>query len=284
MNCAICSGSRRIRFSKRSGSIRYSTLGSAASALPERAWLPTNSASSPKYSSGPISLSGRSPANSSRMRPDSITNMLRPNSPRRNTARPASSSMRWPALANNSRSRCDSWRGKRPIDGTSSAGLESPAIRCDCTLDTTTPFHARRDHTAAVGTAQAVIHRLDSACTRRATGGEPGKSCAVLRTAAGGIQRRADWTVETGLRNENRGNRRAQGGPRGGPNSNAAMLAPEGPVERTQRGEVGILVVGRMEQRAQPDHLARVVEVRSEEHTSELQSPVHLVCRLLLEK
>src|SRR5690348_17781342 len=27
-----------------------------------------------------------------------------------------------------------------------------------------------------------------------------------------------------------------------------------------------------------------VVPVRSEEHTSELQSPVHLVCRLLLEK
>src|SRR5690348_18139811 len=27
-----------------------------------------------------------------------------------------------------------------------------------------------------------------------------------------------------------------------------------------------------------------LVEVRSEEHTSELQSPVHLVCRLLLEK
>src|SRR5438876_3768331 len=27
-----------------------------------------------------------------------------------------------------------------------------------------------------------------------------------------------------------------------------------------------------------------VVEKRSEEHTSELQSPVHLVCRLLLEK
>src|SRR5690348_18117182 len=31
-----------------------------------------------------------------------------------------------------------------------------------------------------------------------------------------------------------------------------------------------------------PDLLARVP--RSEEHTSELQSPVHLVCRLLLEK
>src|SRR5690348_17608595 len=28
----------------------------------------------------------------------------------------------------------------------------------------------------------------------------------------------------------------------------------------------------------------RVVAIRSEEHTSELQSPVHLVCRLLLEK
>src|SRR4051794_41687882 len=27
-----------------------------------------------------------------------------------------------------------------------------------------------------------------------------------------------------------------------------------------------------------------VLEARSEEHTSELQSPVHLVCRLLLEK
>src|SRR6266487_6633896 len=30
--------------------------------------------------------------------------------------------------------------------------------------------------------------------------------------------------------------------------------------------------------------LSRVVLPRSEEHTSELQSPVHLVCRLLLEK
>src|SRR5690348_18031031 len=29
---------------------------------------------------------------------------------------------------------------------------------------------------------------------------------------------------------------------------------------------------------------ARALDVRSEEHTSELQSPVHLVCRLLLEK
>src|SRR5690348_17517345 len=30
--------------------------------------------------------------------------------------------------------------------------------------------------------------------------------------------------------------------------------------------------------------LTAPLEVRSEEHTSELQSPVHLVCRLLLEK
>src|SRR5438876_2557823 len=31
-------------------------------------------------------------------------------------------------------------------------------------------------------------------------------------------------------------------------------------------------------------HLFAVNSIRSEEHTSELQSPVHLVCRLLLEK
>src|SRR5258708_29793962 len=34
---------------------------------------------------------------------------------------------------------------------------------------------------------------------------------------------------------------------------------------------------------AQEEHRFRV-EIRSEEHTSELQSPDHLVCRLLLEK
>src|SRR5258708_18059293 len=32
------------------------------------------------------------------------------------------------------------------------------------------------------------------------------------------------------------------------------------------------------------DHVDRLVGQRSEEHTSELQSPDHLVCRLLLEK
>src|SRR5205809_5819376 len=46
--------------------------------------------------------------------------------------------------------------------------------------------------------------------------------------------------------------------------------------------------VPRIEARApvlHPDpHLARPHAVRSEEHTSELQSRLHLVCRLLLEK
>src|SRR2546426_8323975 len=32
------------------------------------------------------------------------------------------------------------------------------------------------------------------------------------------------------------------------------------------------------------DHVLLVLEARSEEHTSELQSPCNLVCRLLLEK
>src|SRR5690348_17955423 len=35
---------------------------------------------------------------------------------------------------------------------------------------------------------------------------------------------------------------------------------------------------------AHPPACSRVSSHRSEEHTSELQSPVHLVCRLLLEK
>src|SRR5258708_22985635 len=37
-------------------------------------------------------------------------------------------------------------------------------------------------------------------------------------------------------------------------------------------------------QRIAPDVPRRPVQRRSEEHTSELQSPDHLVCRLLLEK
>src|SRR5690348_18082271 len=41
--------------------------------------------------------------------------------------------------------------------------------------------------------------------------------------------------------------------------------------------------VSRVRARANDVHERRV-HARSEEHTSELQSPVHLVCRLLLEK
>src|SRR5690348_17693471 len=44
--------------------------------------------------------------------------------------------------------------------------------------------------------------------------------------------------------------------------------------------ELGIYVCGGF----RPRLSAPITDVRSEEHTSELQSPVHLVCRLLLEK
>src|SRR4051794_41337146 len=42
--------------------------------------------------------------------------------------------------------------------------------------------------------------------------------------------------------------------------------------------------VGDEEERGRAHSRQRIEPVRSEEHTSELQSPVHLVCRLLLEK
>src|SRR5205807_5774885 len=45
-------------------------------------------------------------------------------------------------------------------------------------------------------------------------------------------------------------------------------------------GEPDIVSVGDRAPQGMADHLAR----RSEEHTSELQSPCNLVCRLLLEK
>src|SRR5690348_17744590 len=48
--------------------------------------------------------------------------------------------------------------------------------------------------------------------------------------------------------------------------------------------ERGLHVVQRRQQRRGDQHPVRAVHMRSEEHTSELQSPVHLVCRLLLEK
>src|SRR5205814_7767487 len=51
------------------------------------------------------------------------------------------------------------------------------------------------------------------------------------------------------------------------------------------RGSFGLLFTGRMaEDRATDRPLGRMAHARSEEHTSELQSLRHLVCRLLLEK
>src|SRR5690348_17857912 len=49
-----------------------------------------------------------------------------------------------------------------------------------------------------------------------------------------------------------------------------------------QRLEDELQEVDRRDER--PDRERVVLVQRSEEHTSELQSPVHLVCRLLLEK
>src|SRR5690348_17559581 len=40
----------------------------------------------------------------------------------------------------------------------------------------------------------------------------------------------------------------------------------------------------RQEVKSPSGRVGTVARIRSEEHTSELQSPVHLVCRLLLEK
>src|SRR5438876_7749825 len=51
-----------------------------------------------------------------------------------------------------------------------------------------------------------------------------------------------------------------------------------GPVERRHRAR------GIDHDQADPNATPGYDGVRSEEHTSELQSPVHLVCRLLLEK
>src|SRR5690348_18407415 len=55
------------------------------------------------------------------------------------------------------------------------------------------------------------------------------------------------------------------------------------------RGVAGRRPLGRAARLGQPldhadHHRSRPDVLRSEEHTSELQSPVHLVCRLLLEK
>src|SRR5438552_14762135 len=49
-------------------------------------------------------------------------------------------------------------------------------------------------------------------------------------------------------------------------------------------GTLGLLFKGNLEPMAYNQYVREVLQERSEEHTSELQSPDHLVCRLLLEK
>src|SRR5258708_24137799 len=53
-------------------------------------------------------------------------------------------------------------------------------------------------------------------------------------------------------------------------------------VNRLDRETSGVTLVAKRDDTAR--ELRRLWENRSEEHTSELQSPDHLVCRLLLEK
>src|SRR5256885_9087235 len=65
----------------------------------------------------------------------------------------------------------------------------------------------------------------------------------------------------------------------------ASDVADVGP--RRLRHELvgdGTAAVGRHLQHTTAVDRRRVLQVRSEEHTSELQSPCNLVCRLLLEK
>src|SRR5687768_18293634 len=67
-------------------------------------------------------------------------------------------------------------------------------------------------------------------------------------------------------------------------------------LERVVAGELGPLALVQLDRRflclalgsardlRPPQRLKRLLAARSEEHTSELQSRLHLVCRLLLEK
>src|SRR2546429_5927878 len=56
------------------------------------------------------------------------------------------------------------------------------------------------------------------------------------------------------------------------------LAARRGPVSRIESAAAA------HSDEAQGGHLSRSLRARSEEHTSELQSRLHLVCRLLLEK
>src|SRR5690348_17932623 len=67
-----------------------------------------------------------------------------------------------------------------------------------------------------------------------------------------------------------------------------STLFPYTTLFRSKLLEAGFIVRGNLSQYFAIERdaglLEAVHEFRSEEHTSELQSPVHLVCRLLLEK
>src|SRR5690348_17778750 len=62
-----------------------------------------------------------------------------------------------------------------------------------------------------------------------------------------------------------------------------STLFPYTTLFRSPRQQLGFLFRG-AELAHDSRHHAELDDERSEEHTSELQSPVHLVCRLLLEK
>src|SRR2546422_1511324 len=63
-----------------------------------------------------------------------------------------------------------------------------------------------------------------------------------------------------------------------------STLFPYTTLFRSQRRALGRLDVGEVAQPGQHRRRQLVADPRSEEHTSELQSRLHLVCRLLLEK
>src|SRR5258708_31854217 len=69
--------------------------------------------------------------------------------------------------------------------------------------------------------------------------------------------------------------RRSEPSPSGRCSGNASGESPTGD---TRDSSIGTAPA------AEPGRLSRCRRLRSEEHTSELQSPDHLVCRLLLEK
>src|SRR5690348_17880619 len=80
---------------------------------------------------------------------------------------------------------------------------------------------------------------------------------------------------------------RAEGVPRGHRRTELVLLGQRqlGDVrEADDRHALELLAVERRPLEQVGELLAERGVVRSEEHTSELQSPVHLVCRLLLEK